>query len=56
MSKRIYLYVPYADKFEAQDLGARWDPVCKKWYTSTNTKHRKELIERWFLYKYNPNE
>ncbi len=47
MSTRIYLSVSYADKWNAQDLGARWDPDCKQWYCSTNTKNRKELIERW---------
>lgn len=47
MSKRIYLNVPYEDKFKVQDLGARWDPVLKKWFCSTNTFKRRELIELW---------
>lgn len=29
---KTYLNVPYAEKDEAKALGARWDPVNKKWY------------------------
>lgn len=29
---RVFLDVPYADKDVAKALGARWDPVVKRWY------------------------
>lgn len=29
-----YLEVPYVQKDIAKTLGARWDPVRKKWYVS----------------------
>ena len=47
MSYRIYLNVPFADKWKVQDLGGRWDADCKQWYCSNNTKNRKEIKERW---------
>jgi len=28
----IFLNVPYAEKDEARALGARWNPVRKRWY------------------------
>lgn len=30
--KNTFLKVPYAEKDEAKRLGAKWDPVRKKWY------------------------
>lgn len=30
--ERVYLNVPYVQKEEAKELGARWDPEVKKWY------------------------
>ncbi|MFI0219107.1 DUF5710 domain-containing protein [Streptomyces lydicus] len=32
MIERIWLDVPYAEKDEAKQAGARWDPVAKRWY------------------------
>ena len=29
---RIILNVPYAEKAEAKNLGARWDPEIRKWF------------------------
>lgn len=29
---KTYLNVPYAEKETAKALGAKWDPVIKKWY------------------------
>lgn len=31
-NSKTYLNVPYAQKDAAKSLGARWDPVNKKWY------------------------
>lgn len=33
---KIYLNVPYQEKDSAKALGARWDPVNKKWYAPAN--------------------
>ena len=41
---RVDLKVPYARKEEAKELGARWDPSAKTWYT---TEENKMLIERF---------
>lgn len=30
--KRTYLYVPFADKDQAKELGAKWDNDVKQWY------------------------
>jgi ribonuclease HI len=34
-TKRIYLNVPYERKDEAKQLGAKWNPQKKKWYTES---------------------
>jgi ribonuclease HI len=45
---RIYLSVPFAEKNEAKQLGARWDPKRKKWYIdSTPSANRTIVLERW---------
>jgi hypothetical protein len=31
MEKAVFLEVPYHEKDEAKRLGAKWDPVAKKW-------------------------
>ncbi len=41
----IYLNVPYSEKEDAKNLGARWDPQEKKWFIS-NTADIK-LFDRW---------
>ena len=30
-----YLYVPFVQKDDAKQLGARWDAACKQWYCPT---------------------
>lgn len=44
-NKRIYLNVKYADKDDAKKLGARWDPVKKKWYGYNNNS---ELLAKYY--------
>jgi hypothetical protein len=39
------LKVPYAEKDEAKQLGARWDPKRKKWYVPAGVD--AALFERW---------
>lgn len=34
--ERTYLYIPYEQRDEARNKGARWDPNMKKWYISNN--------------------
>ncbi len=29
---KTYLTVPFAEKDEAKDLGAKWDPDIKRWF------------------------
>ena len=41
---KIYLGVPFSEKDDAKELGAKWDPIKKMWYT---TAEGKKLIERW---------
>jgi exodeoxyribonuclease VII large subunit len=31
---KIYLEVPYPEKDRAKNLGARWDPIRRKWYVA----------------------
>jgi exodeoxyribonuclease VII large subunit len=34
---KIHLNVPFSQKDQAKMLGARWDPVARKWYVSPKT-------------------
>lgn len=43
--KKIYLNVLYEDKEEAKQLGAKWDPTKKKWYTLSTNPHKEEVID-----------
>lgn len=42
--QKHYLDVPFEEKNEAKQHGARWDPECKKWYT---TSTEGVLHDRW---------
>lgn len=44
---KTYLNVPYAEKDEAKALGARWDPVNKKWYVPADKDIA--LFTKWQL-------
>lgn len=39
-----YIYVPYKEKDEAKNLGAKWDNVRKLWYISD---HNENMMKRW---------
>jgi hypothetical protein len=41
---RVDLTVPFAAKDEAKKLGARWDPVAKKWYAP---RGEAALVDKW---------
>lgn len=42
---RVWLEVPYAEKDQAKQLGARWDPTERRWYAGPRA--RPELHTRW---------
>ena len=42
---RVYLEVPFAEKAQAQALGARWDPAKKHWWV--HTQNYKGDVRRW---------
>ena len=42
----LYLNVPYIEKDEAKNLGARWDPQRKKWYAPD---YHKYGIEKYYF-------
>jgi hypothetical protein len=42
---KIYLNVPFAQKDEAKELGARWDAIQKKWFVPANKDIT--LFARW---------
>lgn len=45
--KEIYLNVPYKDKDEAKQLGAKWDSSKKKWYIKDSNHHKNMMMGRW---------
>ena len=42
---RTYLAVPFAERHEAYDAGARWDAVTDCWYAPPHADFAK--LERW---------
>lgn len=43
----LFLNVPYSEKDEAKDLGARWNPTKKKWYVNSRRDYYK--FKKWIL-------
>jgi hypothetical protein len=41
----MFLNVPYAEKDQARELGARWNPTRKRWYVPDGVA--PEPFERW---------
>ena len=48
-NSKVYLAVPYAEKNQAKQLGARFDWDVKKWYVMSNHSNTDKLQERWKL-------
>lgn len=45
----IYLNVPYAQKDQAKSLGARWDPIARKWYIPEELVNQSEQFTPWLI-------
>ena len=43
----LLLNVPYSEKDEAKQLGARWNPALKKWYVENQKDYPK--FSKWIL-------
>ncbi len=43
----IFLEVPFREKDQAKQLGARWDAPSKKWYIPTDLSDSVEDFKRW---------
>lgn len=43
---KTYLFVPYSEKDAAKKLGAKWDPIERKWYAPEG---EEVLIKRWSI-------
>lgn len=43
--ERLVLDVPYAEKDEAKQRGARWDPKARTWYAPSGLA--REAFARW---------
>lgn len=46
---RVYLNVPFAEKDDAKQHGARWDPVCAKWWINRHDIATHPGIHRWII-------
>lgn len=44
MAEQIWLDVPYAEKDQAKQAGARWDPAAKRWYAP---RKGMTILEQW---------
>ncbi len=47
MIMSLYLNIPYSDKDEAKNLGARWDPDRKSWYVFSRKDYYK--FSKWIF-------
>jgi len=45
LSEKVYLAVPYKEKEQAKELGAKWDKKAKSWYAGSNVDMVK--VEKW---------
>ncbi len=45
------LNVPYSEKDEAKELGARWDPEARKWFVPRGMDTRP--FSRWYPGEFN---
>jgi hypothetical protein len=43
----LLLNVPYSEKDEAKQLGARWNPECKRWYVQNKEDYPK--FAKWII-------
>lgn len=46
---KTYLAVPYSEKNEAKNLGAKWDKTEKSWYVPEGTDLKKTGLDKWFV-------
>ena len=45
---RIYLLVPFAQKDEAKELGAKWDATKKKWFIFDNCPNKEKVLDLFY--------
>lgn len=46
---RVYLAVPFAEKEEAKQHGARWSPERRQWWIERQYIDKHPGISRWFV-------
>ena len=44
---KIFVYCPFTQKEEAKQLGAKWDPLNKKWYAPSEDIYQK--LKKWHV-------
>ena len=49
IKNKIYLNVPYEEKDEAKQMGAKWDKSKKRWYIEPKNKYKVQMMGRWGL-------
>lgn len=42
---KVYLNIPYKDKEYAKELGCKWDPEEKKWYSIDSDRGKSNISE-----------
>jgi len=47
--EKLYLNVPYSEKDEAKQMGAKWDKSKKRWYIDPKSKYKLQMMCRWSL-------
>jgi ribonuclease HI len=45
--QKVYLNVPYSEKDEAKQMGAKWDKSKKRWYIEPKSRYKLQMMGRW---------
>jgi len=45
--EKIFLNVPFSNKNDAKELGAKWEPSIKKWYIYSTCENKDILLQRF---------
>ena len=52
--RKYCLDVPFSEKDEAKEDGARWDPMIKKWVVYSNNSNCDYLVDKYNGYDITP--
>jgi hypothetical protein len=49
---KTFIDIPFRDKDEIKEYGARFDGLYKKWYIDNNSKNKELILKKWKLWSF----